>query len=113
MWQSTSVAKRLGVIVRRHFVETIGVNVETGPPGIRLLACDMDGTLFRQDLVISERVQLAIGRAQQAGVIVALATGRMPAAARSFVKLLGLSGPQIFSNGALVQTPDGEVVLHV
>ena len=84
---------------------------ESTPP-IRLLACDMDGTLFRQDLVISERVQRAIATAQRAGVVVALATGRMPAAARSFVEMLSLSGPQIYSNGALVQTPDGEVLHH-
>jgi Cof subfamily protein (haloacid dehalogenase superfamily) len=73
----------------------------------------MDGTLFRGDLVISGRVQDAIARAQRAGVIVALATGRMPAAARAFVSLLHLDGPQIFSNGALVQTAKGEVLLHV
>jgi len=86
------------------------LNHSTAP--IRLLACDMDGTLFRQDLVISERVQRAIAAAQQAGVIVALATGRMPAAARAFVEMLALSGPQIYSNGALVQTPSGEVLHH-
>lgn len=84
---------------------------ESTPP-IRLLACDMDGTLFRQDLIISDRVQQAIAVAQRAGVIVALATGRMPAAARSFVEMLGLSGPQIYSNGALVQTPEGEILHH-
>jgi Cof subfamily protein (haloacid dehalogenase superfamily) len=78
-----------------------------------LLALDMDGTLFRQDLRISEPVRRAIARAQDAGVLVALATGRMPAAARDFVTLLKLHGPQIFSNGGLVMTTDGEVLLHV
>jgi len=87
--------------------------VESRRSPIRLLACDMDGTLFRQDLVISDRVREAIARAQGAGVTIVLATGRMPAAARSFVKLLDLSGPQIFSNGALVQTAAGEVLIHV
>ena len=81
-------------------------------PRIRLLACDMDGTLFRQDLVIADRVQQAIAAAQQAGVVVALATGRMPAAARTFIEMLHLSGPQIYSNGALVQTPEGEILHH-
>jgi Cof subfamily protein (haloacid dehalogenase superfamily) len=73
----------------------------------------MDGTLFRGDLVISDRVKSAIAAAQTSGVLVVLATGRMPAAARSFVRLLGLSGPQIFSNGALVATVDGEIVFHL
>jgi Cof subfamily protein (haloacid dehalogenase superfamily) len=80
---------------------------------IRLLACDMDGTLFRGDLKISERVQEAIATAQRAGVHVVLATGRMPAAAAPFVHLLGLSGPQIYYNGALVSTPDGETLFHL
>jgi Cof subfamily protein (haloacid dehalogenase superfamily) len=73
----------------------------------------MDGTLFRSDLVISAPVQQAIAAAQSAGVLVVLATGRMPAAARSFVRLLGLRGPQIFANGALVATVDDEVLFHL
>jgi Cof subfamily protein (haloacid dehalogenase superfamily) len=81
-------------------------------PRIRLLACDMDGTLFRQDLKISDAVQRALLRAQEQGVNVVLATGRMPAAARPFVELLKLAGPQIFANGALVQTTSGEVLFH-
>ena len=55
----------------------------------------------------------AIADAQRAGVVVALATGRMPAAARTFVDLLSLSGPQIFANGALVRTVSGEVLFHL
>jgi Cof subfamily protein (haloacid dehalogenase superfamily) len=82
-------------------------------PRVRLLALDMDGTLFRQNLVISAGVQDAIRRAQTAGVKVALATGRMPAAARSFVDLLGLTGPQLYANGALVQTVEGEVIFYL
>jgi Cof subfamily protein (haloacid dehalogenase superfamily) len=64
-------------------------------------------------LVISTRVQEAIARAQNAGVLVILATGRMPAAARPFVSMLGLSGAQIYANGALVQTVAGEIVSHL
>ncbi|MGH2458112.1 MAG: Cof-type HAD-IIB family hydrolase, partial [Chloroflexota bacterium] len=82
-------------------------------PRIRLLACDMDGTLFRSDLKISQAVQAAILAAQRAGVHVVLATGRMPAAARTFVDLLQLTGPQIYYNGALVSTPGGEELFHL
>lgn len=80
---------------------------------IRLLACDMDGTLFRSDLKISRRVQEAITAAQHAGIHVVLATGRMPAAAGPFVDLLQLTGPQIYYNGALVSTPGGEQLFHL
>ena len=86
---------------------------DSKPMPIRLLACDMDGTLFRSDLKISNRVHEAILAAQDAGVHVVLATGRMPAAASPFVSLLRLRGPQIYYNGALVATPEGEVLLHV
>jgi Cof subfamily protein (haloacid dehalogenase superfamily) len=37
----------------------------------------------------------------------------MPAAARSFVQLLKLHGPQIYSNGALIQSTDGQIVHHL
>jgi Cof subfamily protein (haloacid dehalogenase superfamily) len=87
--------------------------VNSSRPAIRLLACDMDGTLFRQDLVISKPVQEAIARAQAAGVLVVLATGRMPAAARSFIGMLGLTGPQIYANGALIQTVAGDILYHL
>ncbi len=82
-------------------------------PHIRLLACDMDGTLFRSDLKISQRVREAIREAQRVGVTIVLATGRMPAAAKPFVELLGLNGPQIYYNGALVQTTEGETLFHI
>jgi Cof subfamily protein (haloacid dehalogenase superfamily) len=80
---------------------------------IRVLVCDMDGTLFGPDLQISDQVRQAIVRAQQSGVLVALATGRMPRAARDYLGALGLTGPQIFANGALVQTVAGEVLYHL
>jgi Cof subfamily protein (haloacid dehalogenase superfamily) len=88
-------------------------DLEAARPRIRLLACDMDGTLFRQDLRISAGVRDAIAEAQRRGVLVVLATGRMPAAAREFVELLGLTGPQIFANGALVRTVGGEMLFHL
>ncbi len=84
-----------------------------GSKRIRLLACDMDGTLFRGDLTISRRVQEAIAAVQRAGVRFVLATGRMPSAAAPFVDLLRLGGPQIYYNGALVSTPNGETLFHL
>jgi Cof subfamily protein (haloacid dehalogenase superfamily) len=82
-------------------------------PRIRLLACDMDGTLFRGDLRISPAVRDAISAARRAGVRVVLATGRMPSAAAPFVNLLQLDGPQIYYNGALVSDPAGETLFHL
>lgn len=80
---------------------------------IRLLACDLDGTLFTGNLEISARVREAIATAQREGVQVILATGRMPAAAKPVIDLLGLEGPQIFYNGALVSDTSGETYFHL
>ena len=44
---------------------------------IKLLALDLDGTIFGDDLFISDRTRSAIRRARQAGVLVTIATGRM------------------------------------
>lgn len=80
---------------------------------IRLLACDVDGTLLHGSLHISERVQRAVADARAAGVHVLLATGRMPSAARRIVETLGLAGPQVYYNGALVQTVEGAKLFEV
>ncbi len=67
---------------------------------IRLVALDLDGTLVGEDLVIHPRVRDAVGRAQAAGVQIALVTGRMFAAARPFVHALGITGPVVCYQGA-------------
>lgn len=69
---------------KRGKTETMGRRIETvkgAQPsgerrGIRLLALDVDGTLFRSDGTISEASIRAIRRAQEQGVHVVLASGR-------------------------------------
>jgi Cof subfamily protein (haloacid dehalogenase superfamily) len=83
------------------------------PAPIHLLALDLDGTLFGDDLVISPRVRKAIKDAQAAGVTVAIATGRMFRSARQIAADLEISGPIICYQGAMVaDTRTGEVLLH-
>lgn len=78
---------------------------------IRLVAMDMDDTLLRNDLTISERTVEAIQQAQKQGVYVTLATGRMPASVRPYAQQLGLDLPVITYNGAMVQEAlSGEVL---
>jgi Cof subfamily protein (haloacid dehalogenase superfamily) len=79
---------------------------------IRLLALDLDGTLFGDDLIISDRVRAAIGQAQQQGVIVTIATGRMFRAARAIAADLSLQEPLICYQGALIQHSVTEEVLY-
>jgi Cof subfamily protein (haloacid dehalogenase superfamily) len=80
---------------------------------VKLLALDLDGTIFGDDLIISRRVRDAILRAQRAGVVVTIATGRMFRAARLIAADLGLREPLICYQGALIQhSATSEVLYH-
>jgi Cof subfamily protein (haloacid dehalogenase superfamily) len=70
---------------------------------IRLIALDIDGTLVGQDLVIGERTRAAISEASRRGIAVSLVTGRMATSAMPFAEALGLTGPLVAQQGALVR----------
>ncbi|MEW2288060.1 HAD family hydrolase [Streptomyces sp. NPDC047841] len=76
------------------------------PP--KLVATDLDGTLFRSDGTLSRRTRAALASAEGAGIRVVLVTGRPP---RSVPDLLERVGPHavIAANGAAVHAPDGTV----
>jgi Cof subfamily protein (haloacid dehalogenase superfamily) len=65
-----------------------------------LIVTDLDDTLLRDDLTISDRSKRAITRARKAGARVALATGRMFPSAAPYARELGLTGPVICCQGA-------------
>jgi Cof subfamily protein (haloacid dehalogenase superfamily) len=82
-------------------------------PPIRLVAIDMDGTLlpsFAQR--ISDRTAQALRAAQEAGIIVSIATGRRSAYTAPLLEGLGLRAdtPLITSNGAVIRTLAGEPI---
>jgi Cof subfamily protein (haloacid dehalogenase superfamily) len=82
---------------------------------VRLVAIDMDGTLlpsFSQQ--VSGRTKRALRAAQQAGITVAIATGRRQAYAAPLLDGLGLRAdmPLITSNGAVTRTLAGEPMDH-
>jgi Cof subfamily protein (haloacid dehalogenase superfamily) len=79
-------------------------------PPVRLVAIDMDGTLlptFAQG--ISDRAARALKAAQEAGITVAIATGRRTAYTAPLLADLGLRAdmPLITSNGAVIRTLGG------
>ncbi len=73
---------------------------------IRLIACDLDGTLMDEDRRISPAVRRAITEAQARGIAVTLATGRMFAATVPFARELGITAPLICYQGGWIQAPD-------
>ena len=70
---------------------------------IRLLALDLDGTIFGDDLFISRRTRTAIRKAQDKGVTVTIATGRMFRSASRIARDLGIVAPLICYQGALIR----------
>jgi Cof subfamily protein (haloacid dehalogenase superfamily) len=80
-------------------------------PPVRLVAIDMDGTLlptFARE--ISRRNAKALKAAQEAGITVAIATGRRTAYTAPLLEGLGLRAdmPLITSNGAVTRTLGGD-----
>jgi Cof subfamily protein (haloacid dehalogenase superfamily) len=82
-------------------------------PPLRLVAIDMDGTLLpTTGRAIGRRTALALKAAQDAGIAVAIATGRRVAYAAPLLEGLGLRAdtPLIASNGAVIRTLGGESI---
>jgi Cof subfamily protein (haloacid dehalogenase superfamily) len=77
---------------------------------IRLLAIDLDGTLVNDRLEMNPRDVAAVKAATAAGVTVVLATGRMFKSSLRYAEPLGLTGPIINYQGAVVRAiASGEV----
>ena len=82
-------------------------------PPVRLVAIDMDGTLLPTlSQTISPRNARALRAVQEAGVIVAIATGRRAAYTAPLLEGLNLRAdmPLITSNGAVTCTLAGETI---
>jgi len=70
---------------------------------VRIVALDLDGTLLNSAGGISPHDIAALQALHQRGVHVCLASGRMTAAIRPTFDVLGLDGPVIAYNGAMVR----------
>ncbi|MDR2070874.1 MAG: Cof-type HAD-IIB family hydrolase [Treponema sp.] len=84
---------------------------------IRMIALDLDDTLLRSDLTISFRTRNTIKRVESAGIVVVLASGRVPAALEQFARLLGMHkrpGYLICNNGTMIQeSQTGSIVYEI
>ena len=70
---------------------------------IRLIALDIDGTLVGEDQVIGDRTLAAVAEAMRRGIAVSLVTGRMATSALPFADALGLTGPLVAQQGAMIR----------
>ncbi len=74
-------------------------------PRPRLLALDLDGTLYRADGTISPWDLEAVARAREAGIAVTIATGRIALGALPAARHLSLTTPLVCAEGAVIVDP--------
>ncbi len=84
---------------------------EKEPPAIKLLAIDIDGTLLTPQKELTVRTRAAVRAAQEAGIVVTLATARRYINTGPIADELGLAIPLILCDGALImQHPERSIV---
>ncbi|HTX79680.1 MAG TPA: Cof-type HAD-IIB family hydrolase [Longilinea sp.] len=76
--------------------------MKTQTHNIRLIATDLDGTLFNSQRVVSPTTLQVLKRVQQAGIQIMLTTGRPFFAVSEMVDSWGMDLPLICSGGAFV-----------
>ncbi len=83
-------------------------------PGVRLIACDIDGTILRSDGTVSARTVRALEGAARVGTVITLATGRPgPATARVVADLGDAVRFVISGNGAVISAARGGAMAEV
>jgi 5-amino-6-(5-phospho-D-ribitylamino)uracil phosphatase len=78
-----------------------------GPPSVKLIAMDIDGTLLDSQSRLSSENVAAITDAAAAGIQIVIVTGRRFHSARWTVDALSCDFNVIATNGALVKSKDG------
>ena len=78
---------------------------------IKLVACDLDGTLFNSNMTVSDTNTQAVKNAQNNGIEFLIATGRAPRESRSILKDADLNTGFISLNGALVFNEESKLIV--
>jgi hydroxymethylpyrimidine pyrophosphatase-like HAD family hydrolase len=81
-------------------------------PAIKMISIDLDGTLLGADGRVGDRNRAALVAAQEAGITLAIATGRRHSYALKVLHELGLPAATLLvsSNGAVVRTFGSELI---
>lgn len=79
---------------------------------LRLIALDLDQTLFGDDLLVAEPVLKALELARQAGVLLTIVTGREARLASKFARDLGITTPIVCAQGGCLYDPVVDQVLE-
>lgn len=77
---------------------------------IRTIVFDLDDTLLRDDLTLSEKTLSVLRRAAAAGIRIIPASGRARESMRGFVEQLGCASCYISCNGAEIWSPESTLL---
>lgn len=78
---------------------------------IKMAVFDLDGTLLNSDSQISEANLTAINDLRQAGIRVAVATGRSEPLVKPYIDILQMNDPIIMNNGSVIGHPFHDIDL--
>lgn len=73
---------------------------------------DLDGTLLRSDKTVSPRTVSALQKLSQSGRTIVLATSRNDICVKGLALRLGVNGPIISCNGALIRSLNGDPEIY-
>lgn len=80
---------------------------------IKLIACDLDGTLLDSNHEVTEENEKVINELKEKDIPFVIATGRIYPSAAEFSKKLNLNTPIIACNGAVVKDPvEDKILFH-
>ncbi|MCX7796717.1 MAG: Cof-type HAD-IIB family hydrolase [bacterium] len=79
---------------------------------VKLIAVDIDGTLITPDKRITPRVRDILRYVENKGIMVSLVTGRLYPTCKKYALELGLSGPCVIYQGAMIIDHKTDKVLH-
>ncbi len=88
----------------------VGAEAVSDRRNIRLLLADVDGTLVTQDKVLTEEAKVAARELRQAGIILAITSGRPPRGMSMLIEPLALRGAIAGFNGGVYVNPDMSVI---
>ncbi len=97
-------------IFRRKRAAT--ATAKSSPMKYKMLALDLDGTLFDSSGKVPDIHRKAVDQARDAGVMIVLSTGRGLAESQGAVAAIGHRGPIVLAGGALVSDPLTGKTLH-
>lgn len=78
----------------------------------KLIACDLDDTLLKNDFSVSENNRKAINEVKKLGVKLVVLTGRVSAAVKPIIEELGLDEPYGSFQGAKITDPKTDSILY-